>query len=108
MTEQSLIWQGQYKYFFSSDSPFGFNGWSERNNSMVPVKEGVAPTCTNCLFDLLADPTEMRDISGCVHKYHALSHLLLLGLLPARVSARRLPACPPACLCAFMVYNVQT
>ena len=66
VTEQSLIWKGQYKYFFSSDSPFGFDGWSDKNNTMIPVKPGVARRCQNCLFDILKDPTETKDISRCV------------------------------------------
>ena len=37
VTEQSLIWNGQYKYFFSSDSPFGFNGWSDLAADAVAV-----------------------------------------------------------------------
>ena len=64
VTEQSLIWKGQYKFFSSSDSPFGFDGWSLTNNTMIRSKPGITPTCKNCLFDLLADEVEEKDISA--------------------------------------------
>ena len=61
--------RSRYKFFVSSDSPFGFDGWSDQNNTMIHAKSGIAPTCQNCLFDILNDPTETKDISGCVGLY---------------------------------------
>ena len=63
VTEQSIIWQGRYKFFSSSDSPFGFNGWTKPNNTLISQKVGISPVCENCLFDILEDPSEEHDIS---------------------------------------------
>ena len=60
VTEQSIIWMGQYKYFSSSQSMAGFNGWSTANNTMY---NGTAPGCEKCLFDILKDPTERNNIA---------------------------------------------
>ena len=93
VTEQSLIWKGQWKYFFSSDSPFGFDGWSDQNNTMIRARPGVAPACKNCLFDILNDPTEMKDLSGCV----ALCAALILSCSHAQCSPSRANGNPMRC-----------
>eukprot|EP01052_Picozoa_sp_SAG31_P019268 SAG31_NODE_1398_length_8501_cov_5.407046_8_plen_121_part_00 len=53
VTEQSIIWNGRWKYFSSSDSAFGFNGWSFPNGSKLPQRPNVQETCEKCLFDIL-------------------------------------------------------
>ena len=64
VTEQSIIWKQQWKFFSSSDSPFGRSGWSYPNGTLMDMAAGVAATCTNCLFDILHDENETMDVSA--------------------------------------------
>jgi hypothetical protein len=67
VTEQTLIWKGQYKYY-SQSWAIGFNGWSMINNTMIeppPASEPRGGTfCKRCLFDLLADEGEHVNIAA--------------------------------------------
>lgn len=60
VTEQTIIWQGRYKYFSSTSTPFGFNGWSLPNATLV---NKTAMGCERCLFDILDDPGETTEIT---------------------------------------------
>jgi hypothetical protein len=54
------------RYFSSSDSAFGYNGWSFPNGTKQLAKPNTTTTstCTNCLFDIIADPSELRDVAS--------------------------------------------
>ena len=67
MTEQTIIWKGQYKYH-SESWAIGFNGWSMQNNTMIQPPPASDPRggtfCSRCLFDLLADEGEHVNIAA--------------------------------------------
>lgn len=62
ITEQTIIWKGQYKYFTTTHTELGFHGWSTRNNTMYGEQGWV--DVNDALYDILTDPTERHEISS--------------------------------------------
>jgi hypothetical protein len=60
VTEVSIIWQGRYKYFSTTNSSFGSTNWQNTDASF----NGTGGGCDRCLFDILADEEERVNIAA--------------------------------------------